>query len=72
MPAWPSAELAYAPAPHTLYTTLPEVVSSLVSPALVLTGALSSLLWRDTATRLGVTVGAMRFTRVGVRVGLPA
>ena len=31
LPTWPSADLAYAPAPHTLYTTLPEAVTALVA-----------------------------------------
>lgn len=43
-----------------------------MAPSLLLTGALSGLLWRDTARRLGVTVSMRRYTAVGVRVGLPA
>ncbi len=64
--------LAAMPALGDREQVWPLLVGVNMAPALVLTGALSSLLWRDTATRLGVTVGAMRFTRVGVRVGLPA
>lgn len=41
-------------------------------PSLVLTGALSSLLWRETAAAVGLEVSARRFTAVGVRIGLPA
>jgi cytosine/adenosine deaminase-related metal-dependent hydrolase len=31
--AWPSPDLAYAPSPHTLYTTHPEIVRRLVAEA---------------------------------------
>ena len=64
--------LAAMPALGEREQVWPLLVGVNMAPVLVLTGALSSLLWRDTAARLGVTVGAMRFTRVGVRVGLPA
>ena len=43
-----------------------------IGPVLVLTGALSGLLWRDTAKRLGVGVTAREYTTVGVRIGLLA
>ena len=43
-----------------------------IGPVLVITGALSGLLWRDTAKRLGVEVTARHYTAVGVRVGLLA
>lgn len=43
-----------------------------MGPVLVLTGALSGLLWRDTARRLGVEVGARRYSAIGLRAGLPA
>jgi arsenical pump membrane protein len=43
-----------------------------VGPVLVATGSLSGLLWLDTAKRLGVPVSARTYSRVGVRVGLPA
>ena len=43
-----------------------------IGPVLVLTGALSGLLWRDTAKRLGVEVTAREYTTVGVRIGLLA
>jgi arsenical pump membrane protein len=43
-----------------------------MGPLLVVSGSLSNLLWRDTAQRLGVEVTAKSFSRVGLRVGLPA
>ncbi len=43
-----------------------------IGPALVISGALSGLLWRDTARRMGVQVSARRYSEVGVKVGLPA
>ncbi|HAP74978.1 MAG TPA: citrate transporter [Acidimicrobiaceae bacterium] len=43
-----------------------------MGPVMVLTGALSGLLWRDTARTLGVEVSMRRYSSVGVRVGLPA
>lgn len=50
----------------------PLLVGVNMGPALVLTGALSGLLWRDTARSLGVHVTARRYSAVGVRVGVPA
>lgn len=66
------AVLATMPALGDRDQVWPLLVGVNMAPAFVLTGALSSLLWRDTAARLGVQVGAMRFAQVGVRVGLPA
>jgi arsenical pump membrane protein len=50
----------------------PLLIGVNVGPVLVLSGALSGLLWRDTAAGLGVQVSARRYSHVGVRVGLPA
>jgi arsenical pump membrane protein len=50
----------------------PVLLAVNMAPALVLTGALSGLLWRDTARRLGVEVTALDYTRRGVRIALPA
>jgi arsenical pump membrane protein len=66
------AVLAGAPVLHERSQVWPLLIGANVGPALVLTGALSGLLWRDTARRLGVTVSARRYSQVGVRVGLPA
>ena len=43
-----------------------------VGPLLVVSGSLSGLLWLDTARRLGVDVDARDYSRIGVRVGVPA
>lgn len=43
-----------------------------VGPVLAITGSLAGLLWLDTARRLDVLVDVRTYTRVGVRVGLPA
>lgn len=43
-----------------------------VGPVLVLHGALAGLLWRDTAAGLGVHVTSGEYTKMGLRVGLPA
>lgn len=43
-----------------------------MGPVLLATGALATLLWLDTLRRMEVEVSAWDFTRVGVRVGLPA
>lgn len=43
-----------------------------IAPALVLTGALAGLLWRDTARGMGLEISARRYTAVGAVVGLPA
>lgn len=43
-----------------------------VGPVLAVTGSLAGLLWLDTVRRLGVDVDARTYTRIGVRVGLPA
>jgi len=50
----------------------PLLVGVNVGPVLVLSGALSGLLWRDMAASMGVHVSARRYSAVGVRVGLPA
>lgn len=50
----------------------PLLVGVNIGPVLVLTGALSGLLWRDTAASMGVDVSPRRYAAVGVRVGLPA
>ncbi|WP_239394102.1 SLC13 family permease [Frankia sp. CiP3] len=41
-------------------------------PVLVLHGSLAGLLWRDTAARLGVEVSAWQYSKLGLRIGLPA
>lgn len=66
------AVLAAAPALGSTDQVWPLLVGVNIGPALVLTGALSSLLWRDTAAAAGVHVSAARFSAVGLRVGLPA
>ena len=43
-----------------------------LGPLLWTTGALSTLLWQSTLTRLGHRVRARRYAAVGWRVGLPA
>jgi arsenical pump membrane protein len=48
------------------------LIGSNIGPVLVLSGALSGLLWRDTAANLGVEVSTRRYSSIGVRVGLPA
>jgi arsenical pump membrane protein len=48
------------------------LVGANIGPVLVISGALSGLLWRDTAGSLGVHVTARRYTDIGLRVGLPA
>lgn len=54
----------------------PELWAVLVGvnmgPVVLVTGSLASLLWLDAVHRLGITVHARDFTRVGLRVGLPA
>ena len=66
------AVLAGAPALHTRAQVWPLLVGANMGPALVLSGALSGLLWRDTARRMSVAVSARRYSQVGLRVGLPA
>ncbi|MHB8669612.1 MAG: SLC13 family permease [Acidimicrobiales bacterium] len=43
-----------------------------MGPVLLITGSLASLLWLEAARALGVPVSGGDFTRVGLRVGLPA
>jgi arsenical pump membrane protein len=66
------AILAGAPVMHDRTQVWALLIGANVGPVLVLTGALSGLLWRDTASRLGVQISARRYSAVGVRVGLPA
>ena len=48
------------------------LIGTNMGPALILSGALSGLLWRDTAAGLGVVVSPRRYSEIGVRVALPA
>jgi arsenical pump membrane protein len=48
------------------------LIGANIGPVLVISGALSGLLWRETAAGLGVEVSARRYSYVGLRVGLPA
>ena len=41
-------------------------------PVVLVTGSLATLLWLEAMNRLGVPVTPRQFTRVGLRVGLPA
>lgn len=66
------AVLAGSSALHHASQVWPLLVGVNMGPVLVLSGALSGLLWRDTAASLGVEVSARRYSAVGVRVGLPA
>ncbi len=43
-----------------------------IGPTLWVTGALSTLLWQSTMTRLGQPVSNRRYAAMGVRIGLPA
>jgi arsenical pump membrane protein len=66
------AVLAGAPALHARSQVWPLLIGANIGPVLVLSGALSGLLWRDTARRMGVAVTARRYSEVGLKVGLPA
>jgi len=48
------------------------LIAANIAPALIVTGSLSGLLWRETAHRLGVHVGFGEFSRVGRRIAGPA
>lgn len=43
-----------------------------IGPALIITGSLASLLWLDSVHRLHLKISARDFSRVGIRVGIPA
>ncbi|MGE0880497.1 MAG: SLC13 family permease [Acidimicrobiia bacterium] len=43
-----------------------------VGPGLIVSGSLAGLLWLDASSRLGVQVDARAYTRLGVRIALPA
>jgi arsenical pump membrane protein len=66
------AVLAGAPALPSPDHAWPLLIGANMGPTMVLSGALSGLLWRDTCARFGLHVSARRFTAVGLRVGLPA
>lgn len=66
------AILAGAPSIVESDQTWPLLIGTNLGPVLVLTGSLSTLLWKDTAHRVGVDISAARYSAVGVRVGLPA
>lgn len=50
----------------------PLLVGANVGAVFVVTASLSTMLWRDTAARVGVEVSARRWSSVAVRVGAPA
>lgn len=50
----------------------PLLVGTNIGSLFVVTGSLSTLLWRDTAARGGVQVSPGRWSSIGVRVGIPA
>ncbi|MEO5900506.1 MAG: SLC13 family permease [Ilumatobacteraceae bacterium] len=64
--------LAGAASLHERAQVWPLLAGANIGPVLVISGALSGLLWRDTAKRFGVAVSPRRYTAVGIRVGLPA
>jgi arsenical pump membrane protein len=66
------AVLAGLPALHDRSQVWALLIGTNVGPVLVISGALSGLLWRDTAGALGVAVSGRRYTSIGLRVGLPA
>jgi len=66
------AVLAGSAALHDHAQVWPLLIGVNIGPVFVLSGALSGLLWRDTAASLDVHVTFRRYTSVGVRVGLPA
>lgn len=43
-----------------------------IGPVLIISGSLAGLLWFDTIHRLGIRVSPREYTRMGIRVGLPA
>ena len=66
------AVLAGSAALHDAHQVWALLIGVNMGPALVLSGALSGLLWRDTAASLDVHVSARRYAAVGIRVGVPA
>jgi len=66
------AVLAGLPALHDRSQVWSLLIGTNVGPVLVISGALSGLLWRDTSRALGVTVSGRRYAWIGLRVGLPA
>ena len=62
--------------PTINHTVTPELWAILLGvnmgPVILATGSLASLLWLDALNRLDVTVRPRDFTRIGIRVGLPA
>jgi len=69
----PALLLALPSLPHGASCALWAVLLGVnIGPSLIITGSLASLLWLDSMARLGVSVTAWDYSRVGVRVGLPA
>ena len=62
--------------PTINHTVTPQLWAILIGvnmgPVILATGSLASLLWLDALNRLDVTVRPRDFTRIGIRVGLPA
>src|SRR5579875_906586 len=62
----------HAGAGHAACSLWPVLLGVNVGPSLLITGALASLLWFDAMHRLGASVSAGQYLRMGLRVGLPA
>jgi arsenical pump membrane protein len=60
--------------PHVANVTRiwPLLLGVDLGPTLLITGSLAGLLWQASARRAGVEVSSLRYSRVGVVVGVPA
>jgi len=57
---------------HVQSHVWPLLLGVNLGPTVLLTGSLAGLLWQAGAQRAGVQISALHYTRVGVRVGIPA
>lgn len=66
------ALLVALPSLHATGNLWPFLLGVNAGPVFLVTGSLSGLLWLTACRRLGIEVSALDYSRVGLRVGLPA
>jgi arsenical pump membrane protein len=66
------ALLVSMPHVHHVAHLWPLLLGVNLGPLLLLTGSLAGLLWQASARRAGVHVSALDYSRVGIRLALPA
>jgi cytosine/adenosine deaminase-related metal-dependent hydrolase len=68
---WPSPDLGYAPAPHTVYTTHPDAIRAVLAAVRASRGRTTVHLAEHSAERTFLTTGAGPFFELATRMRFP-